>query len=253
MAKILLYDIETSPNIGAFFELYREGNIVWTERHWHLLSFAWKWLGGKKTQCLALPDFKNYRKDMDNDKELVDELWALLDEADIIIAHNGSAFDTKKTTARFLVHGLKPPKPYKEIDTKLIAKKFFRFDSNKLDDLGDYLKVGRKMPHIGMELWKGCMRGDKKCWAMMKRYNSQDVDLLEKIYLKMRPYIVGHPNLSLLDNKIVACPNCGSKNVVKNGYAHLQSGRMQRFFCNDCGAWSRRPIPNDESNPRYLR
>ena len=251
-AKILLYDIETSPNFGAYFQLYREGNIVWTEKHWYMLSFAWKWLDGKKTTVHALPDYKTYKKDPENDIELVKELWSLLDQANVIIAHNGAAFDTKKTTARFAFHGLLPPTPYKEIDTKLVAKKFFKFDSNKLDDLGDYLKVGRKLSHHGMELWKDCLKGDTKAWNLMRRYNQQDVVLLEKIYLRLRPFIQQHPNIALMNGDLVACPNCGDSNVTRQGYRTSRVGRRERFQCQACGSWHSRPITKDPEFPRQM-
>lgn len=241
MAKTLIYDIETSPNFGAYFQLYKENNIVWTSKHWYMLSFAWKWLGEKKIYCKALPDYSLYKKDPENDLLLVKDLWQLFNEADIIIAHNGVAFDTKKTNARFIHHKLKPPEPYHEIDTKLIAKKHFKFDSNKLDDLGDYLGVGRKLQTGGFILWKECLEGKEKAWNTMKRYNKGDVDLLEKIYLCMRPYIKNHPNTALMDGELSACPNCGSKNIIRKGFAFNRATVMQRYKCTDCGAWSRRP------------
>ena len=253
MPKVLLYDIETSPNIGAYFQLYREGNIVWTVEHWHVLSFSWKWLDEKTTHVCALPDYKLYKKDPKNDLELVKELWSLLDQADIIISHNGVAFDNKKTLSRFIYHSLPPPTPYLEMDTKLIAKKYFKFDSNKLDDLGDYLKLGRKLQHGGMELWKGCLEGDMKCWKLMKAYNVQDTILLEKIYLKMRPYIQQHPNIALFRGKVTACPNCGSIKMERRGYRLSRVSRFQRYQCTECGSWHSRPIPKDESFPKQMR
>ena len=38
-------------------------------------------------------------KDKMNDFEICKELWKLLDEADVVIGHNGDAFDIKKTNA----------------------------------------------------------------------------------------------------------------------------------------------------------
>lgn len=236
--NILLFDIETSPNFGAYFQLYREGNIVWTTSHWYMLSFAYKWLGEKTSKCFALPDFKTYQKDKENDKELVLELWKLLDKADIVIAHNGVAFDTKKTNSRFIYHRIPPPSPYQEIDTKLVAKRYFKFDSNKLDDLGDYLKIGRKIQTGGFVLWKSCLDGDLKAWNTMKKYNKQDVQLLESVYLAMRPYMKTHPNRALMGGLKVACPKCKSLRIQKRGYIYTRVSVLQRYHCDDCGGWS---------------
>ncbi len=240
--KILLYDIETSPSLGRYFELYKEGNIVWKETDWYILSFAWKWLGEKQTHVLSLPDFPLWKKDKENDKSLVAYLHSLFDDADIIIAHNGNSFDQKKSNARFIFHGFPPPEPYKQIDTKLVAKRYFKFDSNKLDDLGDYFKIGKKLQTGGIQLWKDCLNGDKKAWAKMCKYNKQDVILLEKVYLKMLPWMDSHPNIALMRGEIEACPNCGSNHVQKRGFGFNASSKYQRIQCMNCGSWKKQPI-----------
>ena len=134
-ARILLYDIETSPNLAWVWGKY-EQNVIEYDREWHMLCFAYKWLGDRTTHVLSLPDFKTYKRDPEDDKELVAALYALFDEADVVIAHNGDSFDQKKAHARFVYHNMTPPAPYKQIDTKKVAKRYFNFDSNKLDDLG---------------------------------------------------------------------------------------------------------------------
>lgn len=237
MSKILLFDIETSPNIGFTWGKW-EQNVIEFVEDWHMLSFAYKWLDEKTTHVVSLPDFKLYSKDKSNDKELVKELWKLFDEADAIIAHNGTKFDIKKSNTRFIQHGLTPPSPYKVIDTLTIAKKYFKFDSNKLDDLGKYLGVGRKIDTGGFELWKGCMSGDMLSWRRMCLYNKQDVILLEKIYLKMRNWITNHPNLSVLDGRNGTCNSCGSAKLQKRGFGIRGGGtKVQRMNCQSCGAW----------------
>lgn len=239
--KILIYDIETSPNLGWYFNLYQEGNILKVEDHWHMLSFSWKFLGDKKTHVLCLADFPDYKKDKENDKQLTAALWGLFNEADIVIAHNGNSFDQKKSNARFIAHGFKPPAPYKQIDTKLVAKKYFKFDSNKLDDLGAYLGLGRKLETGGKELWFKCMDGDKKSWKLMCDYNKQDVILLEKVYLKLLPWMTDHPNVALLTGQIQACPNCASFDVHKRGLVYTRTRTYQRYQCQSCFAWSQAP------------
>lgn len=237
--RTLLYDIETAPSLGYYFDLYREGNIVWNAKNWFMLSFSWKWLGESKTHVLALPDFKTYKKDKEDDKELVESLWKLFDEADIVIGHNSNSFDNKKTSARFIYHNLLPPNPFKQIDTKLVAKKYFRFDSNKLNDLGKYLGLGEKIQTGGFELWKDCMNGVDKAWDKMCKYNKQDVVLLEKVYYRMLPYITDHPNLALMNGETIACPNCKGYRLHKRGYYFTQSSKFQKWRCMECGSWHR--------------
>lgn len=236
--KVLLFDIETAPNLGYIWGKY-EQDVIEYKKEWHMLCFAYKWLGERGVYAYSLPDFKKeYKKDPEDDSALVKRLWSLFNEADIIIAHNGNSFDVKKTNARFVKHNLLPPEPYKTIDTKLVAKRYFNFNSNKLDDLGNYLGLGRKIQTGGFELWKGCMSGDRKSWNKMVSYNKQDVVLLEKVYQKLKPWMNNHPNIALLNDDKHACPNCGSENIHRRGIATTRVSKRQRYQCQDCGAWS---------------
>lgn len=245
-SRILLYDIETMANLAYVWGKY-EQDVVAYEHEWYMLSFAYKWLGEKQTHVMSLPDFKNFKKDKTDDSALVKELWKLFDEADIIIAHNGNSFDQKKTQARMLVHGLTPPSPYKQIDTKLVAKRYFNFNSNKLDDLGNILGIGRKIQTGGFDLWLGCAAGDMKSWRKMCAYNKQDVILLEKVYLKMRGWIVNHPHVATLIDERDACPNCGEHKLHKRGFGIRGNlTKVQRFQCQGCGGWTQKTIPKQK-------
>lgn len=236
--KILLFDIETSPNLGWVWGKY-EQNVIEYDKEWYVLCYAYKWLNKKSTKVVGLPDFKSYQKDKENDKELVFELWKLFDEADIIIAHNGDRFDIRKMNARFIAHGLNPPSPYKTIDTKKVAKRYFAFNSNKLNDISQHLGIGKKVDTGGFELWKGCMNGDAKSWRDMMKYNKQDVVLLEEVYLEMRKWIHNHHNINAHPEHAHRCPKCGSKRIQKRGWGVTTVSKYQRYHCQDCGGWSK--------------
>lgn len=203
-----------------------------------MLSFSAKWLDEKTTHVYGLPDFSLYKKDKTNDRELVKKLWQMFEEADVVIAHNGDEFDIKKANARFAFHKLQPPAPYMKIDTKKVAKRYFKFESNKLDDLGQHLGVGRKGETGGFELWLGCIKGDEKSWKKMKEYNKQDVILLEKIYLELRPWMTNHPNVNVFDDSATSCPICSSHKLQRRGFSASRTGKRQRLQCTDCGGWS---------------
>ena len=231
--RCLLVDLETSPTLNFTWGYY-EQTAIGTKKDWYILSFSFKWLDGK-IQTYALPDFKLYKRDKTNDRELVRKLHKLLDEAEIVIAHNGDKFDLPKANARFLFHGLKPPTPYKTIDTLKVARRYFKFDSNKLDELARQLKLGRKLVHTGKDLWFKCMNGDLKAWKLMRRYNEHDVRLLEALYLKLRPYMQMHPHY--VGHK--TCHVCGSPRVIKRGFDRLVGFRKQRYQCQNCGSFMR--------------
>ena len=218
---------------GWFWDLF-ETNPLEVEEHWYLLSYAYQWEGNNRVRVKALPDFRSKTKGRWDDKLLVKSLWELMNSAELIICHNGDNFDVKKANARFIYHGLVPPAPYKTVDTLKVARKAFKFDSNKLDFIGHYLGVGRKLPHTGKNLWFGCMRGDIKAWKTMRRYNAQDVHLLRAVYLKLRPYMSNHPDIR---EGTEGCPACRSYNVNRRGFHKTQTTIKRRMNCTDCGYW----------------
>ena len=234
--KVLLIDIETSPNLGYCWGKY-EQDIIKFEKEWSIISFSYKWLGDKETTVLALPDFPLYKTDKASDKDIIRKIWDVLDQCDICIGQNLDRFDIRKINSRFVVNGLTPPSPYKTVDTLKIAKKYFGFNSNKLNDLGNYLGVGQKANTGGFQLWLDCAAGNKEAWKKMKKYNKQDVVLLEKVYLKLRPWLSNHPNVSVL-KPVTSCFTCGSDKVQRRGYSYSKMSKYQRYQCCACGSWS---------------
>lgn len=227
--RILFIDIETSANLGYVWQKW-ETNVIEFAKEWQILSVAWKW-NSEKTQSLSMGDVSS--KD---DKPIVCHIWKLFQESDIIVAHNGDSFDIKKCKARFVFHKLKPCKRLSTIDTKKVAKNGFSFNSNSLDDLGKHLGVGRKVKHEGFSLWLKCMAGDKRALDKMAKYNRGDVDLLYKVYKRLRPWIQNHPSLAAIKES-VGCPNCGSGLVIKNGVRANHTGLRQQMRCKSCGGW----------------
>jgi hypothetical protein len=234
--RVLLVDIETAPLLGWTWGRW-EQNVIDVKTQFYMLSFAWKWQGDKRTECLALPDFGSaYTKDKENDKLLVMSMWHLLNSADVVIAHNADAFDIKRTNARFLFHRINPPSPYKTFDTLKAARRFFKMDSNRLDDLGAYLGVGRKVPHTGKHLWFDCMAGKPDAWKKMKQYNRHDVDLLEDVYERLKPWATNHPDLTIYDER-PGCPTCQSPDIQKRGIHYARKLKYQKWLCKGCGHW----------------
>jgi hypothetical protein len=235
--KILFIDIETSPIVAYTWGPKWETNIIDFLSQSQILCFSAKWYNGKQI-TKGLADYKGYKNNEINDKLLMEEIHSLLDAADIVVTQNGVSFDHKVINARFLVHGLAPPSPYKMVDTKIEAKKYLRLPSYSLDDMGKYFGLGEKIHHDGFELWKKCMAGEKTAWRLMKRYNAQDVLLTEKVYVKIRPFMKTHPNFSILNDKN-NCPKCGSSKVQSRGYAFNSYTMYKRAQCQSCGGWFR--------------
>lgn len=235
--KVLLFDIENSPNTVFTWGLW-EQNVIAVQKGWELLSFSYKWLGENTVHCYTRLDFKDK-----TDKSLTKELKRVLEEADVLIAHNGDEFDIKKANAKFVEHNLGPLSDKQKIDTKKVAKKYFKFNSNSLDALGDLLKVGRKVKTGGFDLWLGCMNGDKKSFATMAKYNKQDVLLLERVYLKLRPWMINHPNISNYEKVPHSCPKCAGTELKSQGIRRTRTNEFRRYLCLSCGGYSQARLP----------
>lgn len=236
-AKILLLDIETAPNIAYVWGAWKQniGQNQWISKS-HIMSIAWKWLGEDNIGYL-----ENRKA---HDKVIVKLIYQLLDEADIVVAHNGQRFDLPMIIGRGVVHGLKPPSPYFIVDTFQVARKELRLVSNSLANLCDQLGLPQKDDHKkfpGFELWLECLRGNDEAWGEMQEYNIHDVVSLEALYLRLRPYMKNHPNVSRPNEEgETACPKCGSHNIEYRGYYWTRAGLCyRRFVCKDCGGWGR--------------
>ena len=194
MPKILLLDIETAPLKAYVWSRWRQN--IYSDQilsNWFILTWSAKWLFEDNIFASKLTSKEALSED---DSRITEELWHYLDEADIVIAHNGNVFDLPRINARLLLHNLLPPSPYRQIDTLKIAQRQFEFPSNKLDDLATFLGIEGKIK-TSMELWDRCVRGSDKALAEMERYNKQDVKLLEEVYVTLIPWIKSHPNIGL--------------------------------------------------------
>jgi predicted RNA-binding Zn-ribbon protein involved in translation (DUF1610 family) len=169
-------------------------------------------------------------------KRMIKQIHKLMEEADVIIHYYGSRFDLPVLNREFLILGLAPPSPYKSIDLLTTVRRKFKFISNKLDYVCEKLKLGKKH-ETSFKLWVDCMNKDPEAWEVMKKYNIQDVLLLEKLYDKLKPWISNHPNIGLYREVGLVCPTCGSEHFHKRGYYHTSSYKYQRYQCTKCGSW----------------
>lgn len=227
--KILHLDIETSPNIGPHWGLWQQ-NIGYNMviQHSRILCMAFKWHGKKGVEFLSEWE--------DGTEAMLKRTHELLSEADAVVHYNGQRFDIPWINTEFLLHGLTPPDPFHQIDLLKVVKNRFKFVSNKLDFVADRLEIGTKVKHTGMQLWLDVMAYCPKAQKLMKKYNIQDVALLEDAYNIILPWIKSHPNHALFKKTDApVCPNCGSSHVVKNGTETTLTMAYQRYRCQSCG------------------
>lgn len=239
--RVLLYDLETTHNIAAIFRLFDDytshENIL---RERYIVSISWKWLGDKAVHAVStLDNRKLYKRDPHNDRHVIETFDKVLETADVIVGHNADGYDLKFLEGRRLFHGMSPLPPQTTIDTLKIAKSRFLLNSNKLDYLAKYLGLGRKILTHN-KWWLDIAMAGKEAPAAIRKmveYNKKDVELLEKVFLKLRPYCANHINRELIGG--TGCPRCGSNRVQSRGVHRAVTRIYNRFQCQDCGGWFR--------------
>lgn len=236
--KVLILDIETSPILAHVWQLW-ENNVALNQivEDWSILSWSAKWIGNDKIMYM---DTRN-EKDPRNDKKIVAGLWNLMDEADVIIGQNSKSFDIPKINARLFKHGFKKPSSFRQIDTMRLAKKHFKFTSNKLEYLSkSFLTDVQKSDHKkfpGHSLWSECLKGNVEAFKEMQAYNVTDILTTESLYKKLQPWD-SSLNFNVYHDAFHFQCACGSLDFKKKGHVYSNTGKFKRYICQKCGSES---------------
>ena len=227
----LFWDIETSPNVVFCWRAGYDQNIshdnILHERK--IICIGYMWEGDTKAKVLRWDEKQD-------DKAMLQDFLVVANQADELVAHYGDRFDLPWFRTRCLFHGLEPLPKYKTVDTKAWASKHFYFNSNKLDYIGGFLGFGHKL-ETGFDLWKEVvLRKCRKSLDYMCKYCGRDVELLAKVYEKLRYHVPSksHAGVSIGNDKW-SCTRCGEKEVVKSKTFWTAAGTVQhQMKCKCC-------------------
>lgn len=226
-------DIESSPAKVFIWDLKVGGGYITPEKiiePKRMICFAAKWVGEPKVYF-----YSNWH---DGRVKMVQRMWDLLNEADAVLHYNGTRFDMPNINTEFVMAGLNPPSPYKQIDLYKAVKRNFNFMSSSLDQVSKTLGTARKLQHEGFDLWRKVMAGDGAAQKKMRLYNIGDVHANEELYARVAPWIPGIPNAGLYGGG-EGCLGCGSRNVRADGFTYTGVSKFRRFHCLSCGRWQR--------------
>lgn len=237
-AKILLLDIETLPM--EYYVWNPDTNYLQPEmqiKDWSISCWASKWLFEPEIMGKAVSPKEAIER---KEGSILEEIWKLVNEADIVVTQNGTRFDMPKLSTKWLLYGYKPPSQYLNVDTLRVATQKFSFTYNRLDELGKKFGIGEKTK-MNLPDFKACAEGNKEALAKMLVYCKRDVaPLLEDVYLYMLPWIENHPNMNIFtDHDGDVCRNCGSQDVLWNTRYATPQGLWNGWRCNLCGAIGR--------------
>jgi len=227
----LFFDIETSPNIGLFWEAGFKKNIdtsnIIKERA--IICICWKWEDDKNVE------FVHWDGKQD-DKALLQKFIKVANEADELVGHNGDRFDLAWIRTRCLFHQIEMFPSYKSIDTLKISRQKFRFNSNRLNYIAQFLGIGSKIK-TDYNLWKDIVLSKcKKSMNKMIKYCQMDVILLEKVYKKLSGHIEPKTHYGVrFGGDRGSCPECGSDELVRAATEISAKGvKKVRYQCKTC-------------------
>jgi len=229
----LFFDIETSPNIGLFWEAGYKKNITTDNiiRERAIICICYKWEDEKEVYALQW-DAKQ------NDKRMLEQFIAVANTANELVGHNGDKFDLAWIRTRCLFHGIDMFPNYQTIDTLKVARSKFRFQSNRLNYIAEFLGLGGKIK-TEFNLWKDILLNkDKVAMEKMIKYCKKDVSLLEEVYKLLGSHIAAKTHYGVVFGQDRgSCPECGagSKELIKNNTVVTATGLTRiQYKCKVC-------------------
>jgi len=229
----LFFDIETSPNIGLFWEAGYKKNITTDNiiRERAIICICYKWEDEKEVYALQW-DAKQ------NDKRMLEQFVKVANTANELVGHNGDKFDLAWIRTRCLFHGIDMFPNYQTIDTLKVARSKFRFQSNRLNYIAEFLGLGGKIK-TEFNLWKDILLNkDKVAMEKMIKYCKKDVSLLEEVYKLLGNHIAPKTHYGVVFGQDRgSCPECGadSENLIKNMSRTTATGVVKiQYQCKVC-------------------
>jgi DNA polymerase elongation subunit (family B) len=248
--RIICFDLETLPNLTEVMKVFA-GITDWPGKGMRadinsIICAGWKVFGEDKTHCINAWDFKGWKKNVNDDYEVVKGIYNVLKGADAVVTHNGKRFDWKFLTTRLMHHKLPTLPNIKHIDTCALSKRNLFLTANRLDKVGQFLTGDRKLENGGWDLWVKVLQRDPKAMKLMTDYCKQDVLLLEKVFKALRPFAKDIPNYNIFGrHEKPLCPTCGGTRLQKHGFQVTKTMMYQRYQCQDCASVCRTNVQNN--------
>lgn len=232
MNRIFL-DIETAPLVVYSWSIGRKVSLsyenILTDRR--IICICWKTEGQSKVNSLSWEN--------QNDKKMLLEFAKVISDADELVGHNIRGFDLGIVKARCAFHEIQTLPKYTIVDTLSLARSNFRFVSNRLDYLGQYLGVGEKIETGGFNLWKEVLQNSIPALNRMIKYCKGDVELVERVYNRILMSVPHKTHAGVLEgNGKWSCAKCASTEVKTSKKKITASGAIQwQMNCKSCGGY----------------
>ena len=170
---------------------------------------------------------------------MLEQFIEVANQATELVGHNGDKFDLAWIRTRCLLHGISMFPKYTTIDTLKVARSKFRFNSNRLNYIANYLGIGQKIK-TEFDLWKAILlNNDQVAMDKMLKYCKMDVVLLEKVFKHLNSHIEPKSHYGVLFGADRGtCPECGSDDLIINMRRTTASGLKKIIYkCNTCNKY----------------
>lgn len=228
--RILYYDIETT-NLGADFGV--------------ILMFGYQWSDEEETKIISMADHLNKVKKLEPyeaDLVIIDEIIALMEQADVRIGHYSKRFDSKFVQTRAAFHGRPPILEAPEVDTWEIARRAFKLQSNRMANIAEYFGLDEQKSKLPKRTWYNANHYQEQALKDMEQYCMQDVRTQKAMTERIMPYAKNLPGYQVLfDKEVPCCANmlCGSDDVerIPNKFHTTNLMKFPLYKCqeDDCG------------------
>jgi DNA polymerase elongation subunit (family B) len=234
LRRRLFFDIETSPNLGMFFEAGYKKNIGYESiiKERAIICICYKWEDEKEVNFLTWDNNQC-------DKKMLQKFIDIANSADELIGHNIDKFDLAWVRTRCLFHKIPMFPSYITIDTLKISRSKFRFNSNKLDYISKLLGVGKKIK-TEFAMWSNILLNkDKVAMDKMVKYCKMDVIILEKVFKQLYLHMPSRTHFGVIFGQDRgSCPECGSDELVRMCNRITASGAKKiQYQCKTCGKY----------------
>lgn len=237
--RVLTLDIENSPHLVRTYDLWGANitpdKIIEPAR---MLCWAAKWLHERRIMFRS-----EYHDDV---QTMLDDLWQLLDEADMVVTYNGKGHDLPIILKTFLENGYPPPSPWHDIDLYRAIKGRYKFASNRLGYVTQALGLPTKLETGVAQLWKRVLEDDDHAWSKFRAYNKRDTVVTELLFRVLAPHMK-LPHAGLWSGDLTSCPACGSRELTPAGITTTKTSAYAKCVCR-CGAWCK-VLPSGQTRP----
>lgn len=194
-----------------------------------VICICYQWLGEKKIHSL---DWGLHKQDS---TAMLEAFAKVVEQADIVVAHNGDSFDAKQLNTQRLLHNQAPITWPTSEDTLKSFRKHFAFPSFKLDYLAKAL-TGSGKDQMCFQDWIDIVDGKKReALDKMIAYCKRDVKKLAQVYEMALPHLKPKANRAIiLGTGKASCPSCGSNKTRSKGAYYTVTGYRKRRVCLLC-------------------